>query len=108
MGMARRGKPYRFYSYGRRAASVEEYTTRRTRALRLHGRIAMSTRSRSAAKALLVLTAAGLLLSGCYYHHPYYGAPQFGPPSYGYQHHYRGEGKHRGYGGYHHGYRGYY
>ncbi|MGF1611783.1 MAG: hypothetical protein ACFCUQ_20445 [Kiloniellales bacterium] len=81
----------------------------------------MSTRSLSAAKALMVLSAVGLLLSGCYYHRPYYGGPHLGPQTYGYQHHYHGKGKHyyhgkgkhygkgkhRGYGHHHRGYRGY-
>ena len=50
----------------------------------------------SAAKALFVLTATGLLLSGCYYHRPYHGGHHYAPPSHGY--HYHGKGKKHGYG----------
>ena len=57
----------------------------------------MSRRSLNASKALLVLTAAGLLLSGCYYYAPY-GAPHFGPRGYGHAPKYHGEGKRGGYG----------
>ena len=61
----------------------------------------------SAAKALFVLTAAGLLLSGCHYYRPYQSGPHYAPPSHGY--HYHGKGKKHGYGhrSYRHGYRGY-
>jgi len=63
--------------------------------------------SPSAAKALFVLTAAGLLLSGCHYYRPYQSGPHYAPPSHGY--HYHGKGKKHGYGhrSYRHGYRGY-
>lgn len=64
----------------------------------------MSIRRLSAAKALIVLCASGLLLSGCYYQRSYYGGPHYAPPSYGYKHdHYHGKAKKHGYGHYHHG-----
>ena len=82
----------------------------------------MSTRRLSATKALFVLAAAGLLLSGCYYHNPgyahygaprygppAYGSPGYGPPSYGQQQHHQGKGKKGRWGHNHHrGYRGAY
>jgi hypothetical protein len=67
----------------------------------------MRIRIPSAAKALFVLTAAGLLLSGCHYYRPYQSGPHYAPPSHSY--HYHGKGKKHGYGhrSYRHGYRGY-
>jgi hypothetical protein len=56
----------------------------------------MRLRIPSAAKVLVVLTAAGLLLSGCHYNRPYHGGPHYAPPSHGY--HYHGQGKKQGYG----------
>jgi len=52
----------------------------------------MRIRIPSAAKALFALTAAGLLLSGCYYDRARYGGPSYGPPGYGFQHNHHGEG----------------
>ena len=62
----------------------------------------------SAAKVLVVLTAAGLLLSGCHYHRAYHGGPHYAPPGHGY--HYHGKGKKHGHGHHSHrrGHRGYY
>lgn len=40
-----------------------------------------------AAKALIALTAAGLLLSGCYAHPRAYVGTHFAPPAYGHSHH---------------------
>jgi hypothetical protein len=66
----------------------------------------MRLRIPSAAKVLVVLTAAGLLLGGCHYQRPYHGGPHYAPPGHGYQHH--GKGKKHGYGNHHyrHGHRG--
>jgi len=62
----------------------------------------MRLRIPNAAKVLVVLTAAGLLLGGCYYHpRATYGGPHYAAPGHGYQHH--GKGKKQGYG--HHRYR---
>lgn len=63
----------------------------------------------SAAKALFVLTAAGLLLSGCHYHHRAYGGGHYYSASPGYGHHYYGKDrKHRhGHHGHRRGHRGY-
>ena len=68
----------------------------------------MRLRIPSAAKALVVLTAAGLLLGGCHYHRAYHGGPHFAPPAHG--HHTHGKGKKHGHGHHHyrHGHRGYY
>ena len=71
----------------------------------------MRLRIPSAAKALVVLTAAGLLLGGCYYHpRAHYGGPHYAAPGYGHtKHHDHGKGrKHgHGHGHYRHGGRGY-
>ena len=57
----------------------------------------MRLRIPSAAKALFVLTAAGLLLSGCHYHHrAYHGGPHYAPP--GHSYHYHGKDRKQGYG----------
>jgi hypothetical protein len=56
----------------------------------------MRLRIPSAAKALFALTAAGLVLSGCYYDRARYGGPSYGPPGYGFQHHKHGEGRRQG------------
>jgi hypothetical protein len=69
----------------------------------------MRLRIPNAAKVLVVLTAAGLVLGGCYYHpRAAYGGPHYAPPSHGYQHHSHGKGKKHGYGNHHyrHGHRG--
>src|SRR3546814_13560366 len=66
----------------------------------------MRLRIPRAAKALVVLTAAGLLLGGCYYHpRAYHGGPHYAAPSHG--HHYHGKGKQHGHGHHadHHGHR---
>lgn len=61
----------------------------------------------SAAKALLVLTAVGFLVSGCHYHHrAYYGGHSYASPSHGYKHHHKSR-KH-GHKHHRHGRRGYY
>lgn len=68
----------------------------------------MRLRIPSAAKVLVVLTAAGLLLGGCHYHRAYHGGPHFAPPGHGYQHHSHGKGKKHGHGHHspRHGHRG--
>ncbi len=56
----------------------------------------MSLRIPSAAKALFVLTAAGVLLSGCHLNRRYHDDHHYASPGYGYEHHYRDEDrKHR-------------
>jgi len=67
----------------------------------------MRIRIPGTAKALIVLTAAGLLLSGCHYHRHHYGGPHFAPPGHSYKHH-PGKGKKHGHGHHRHGHRGYY
>jgi hypothetical protein len=67
----------------------------------------MRIRIPSAAKALFVLTAAGLLLSGCHYYRPYQSGPHYAAPSYGYGHHYKGKKHGYRHRSYRHGYRGY-
>jgi hypothetical protein len=52
-------------------------------------------RCRGAAKALIVLTAAGLLLSGCYAHRPYHGGTYYAAPGYGHGYHHE-KRKHHG------------
>jgi len=70
----------------------------------------MRLRIPSAAKALFVLTAAGLLLGGCYYHpRAHHGGPHYAAPGYGYdkhQHHGKGRKHGQGHGHYRHGGRG--
>ena len=57
----------------------------------------MRLRFPSAAKALFVLTAAGLLLGGCYYHpRAAHGGPHYAAPGHGYQHHPHGKAKKHG------------
>ncbi len=71
----------------------------------------MRPRVPSAAKALIALTAAGLLLSGCHaYHRAYYGKPYYAAPGHGHHHQPHGKGKKHRHGPppYHHGHRGYY
>jgi hypothetical protein len=67
----------------------------------------MRIRIPSAAKALFVLTAAGLLLGGCHHYRPYHGGPHYAAPSYGYGHHYKGKKHGYRHRSYRHGYRGY-
>ena len=69
----------------------------------------MTLRIPGAAKALFVLTATGLLLSGCHTYRPYYGGSHFSPHGHGYKHHYEGKsGKHGHRHRHHrHGHRGY-
>ena len=67
----------------------------------------MSRRVPRAAAALIALTAAGLLLSGCHVHHrAHHGKPYYAAPAHG--HHYHGKGKkHRhAHHGRHHGHHG--
>lgn len=65
----------------------------------------------SAVKAVTVLTAAGLLLGGCYYHpRAVHGGPHYAAPAYGHYKHHHGKGRgqvyhHRQRHG-HHGHRG--
>jgi hypothetical protein len=68
----------------------------------------MPFRIPGAAKALMVVTAAGLLLGGCHYARPYHGGTHFAPSHHGYKH-YHGGYKKRGDGHRHHrhGGRGY-
>src|SRR3546814_1133939 len=82
--MARRGMSYRFCRQGRRAASAG---ARRQREALRHMEEVMRLRIPRAAKALVVLTAAGLLLGGCYYHRPHYGGSHY--VSTGHGHHAR-------------------
>ncbi|MEQ8354745.1 MAG: hypothetical protein RH942_04345 [Kiloniellaceae bacterium] len=65
----------------------------------------MRRRVPSAAKALIALTAAGLLLSGCHYYRPYHGGPYYAAPGDGYSHHH-GKGKKYRQGNRRHGHRG--
>ena len=54
----------------------------------------MEARFPKAARALLVLTAAGLLLSGCHtYYRAGHGGPYYAAPGHGYGHHYYSGGK---------------
>lgn len=55
----------------------------------------MPFRISGAAKALMVLTATGLLLGGCHYARPYHGGTHFAPSHHGYKH-YDGGYKKRG------------
>ena len=67
----------------------------------------MRLRFPSAAKAFFVLTAAGLLLGGCYYHpRAAHGGPHYAAPSYGYQHHHHGKAKKHGHHRHRQGHRG--
>lgn len=71
----------------------------------------MRRRVPSAAKALIALTATGLLLSGCHaYHRAYHGKPYYAVPGHGHHHHPHGKGKKQRHGPppYHHGQRGVY
>lgn len=63
----------------------------------------MRLRIPRAAKALVVLTAAGLLLGGCYYHRPHYGGSHY--VSSGHGHHAHGKSKKHGHGHGHHAHR---
>jgi len=68
----------------------------------------MRLRIPSAVKAVGVLTAAGLLLGGCYYHpRSHYGGPYYAAPGHGhYKHDDRGKGGHHRHRHGHHGHRG--
>jgi hypothetical protein len=55
----------------------------------------MTHRFPQVAKALIVLTAAGLLLSGCYVHRPVHGGPHYAAPGYGHSYHHE-KRKHHG------------
>ena len=70
----------------------------------------MPRRVPSAAKALIALTATGLLLSGCHaYYRAHHGKPYYAAPAYGHPHYRYGKGKkHRHGPPQYHGQRGYY
>lgn len=64
----------------------------------------MSPRIPGAAKALLVVTAAGLLLGGCHYgHRAYHGGPHYAAPHH--SQHYHGDYKRERYGSRHRSHR---